>query len=110
MSEEKDRSEVIATWEDLQDVIGDFERGRVEKSIVYAAYTDYRLACHNAGEGYYRLVNILDENMTDIDFSYPHEKPEFEIHERGHWLTPHLLEQAAEGKRIQEEQERKNKK
>jgi hypothetical protein len=88
MSEEKDRSEVIATWHDLQEAIGDFERGRVDMSVVHAAYTDYRLACWNAGEGYYSLSNILHEDMPDIDFSYPNEKPDFEVDKRGKYVTP----------------------
>lgn len=94
-----ERDYVIATWDDLNDVISDYQRGRVVKAEVYAFYREYRTATVKAGEGCYKLANILNDDMPDISPTYPTEKPDFEIDERGYWITPHSLEQAEEAVR-----------
>lgn len=84
---DNDRTAVIAAWDDLNDVIADYQRGRLEKSSVYAVYRDYRNACANAGEGCYKLANILSDDMPNISYLYPSEKPDFEVDMRGYWVT-----------------------
>lgn len=87
---EIDRTEVIAAWDDLQDVIGDFQRGRVDESVLRAAHADYRAACVGAGEGWYALGNIANDDMPGIDFTYPSELPDYEKTDFGLYLTDYI--------------------
>ena len=87
---DNDRSEVIAAWDDLQDVISDFQRDRLEQSVLRAAHADYRGACVGAGEGWYALGNIADDDMPGIDPSYPSELPDHETTEYGLYITDYI--------------------
>jgi hypothetical protein len=89
---EIDRTEVIAAWDDLQDVIGDYQRGRLDDSVVRQAHADYRVACIAAGEGWYALGNIAHDDMPGIDFTYPSDIPLTVKTEWGLYLTDYMVE------------------
>jgi hypothetical protein len=70
------RQPIFDTWHDLNDVIGDFERGRVQLSSVEEAFKAYREACTAAGEPYFPITAIMSDKMLGIPWGYPTVKPE----------------------------------
>ncbi len=71
-----DKQKAIAdTWHDLNEVIGDFERGRVERSVVQEAFKAYSEACTSAGEPYFPLTVVMSDKMPGVPSGYPTVKP-----------------------------------
>lgn len=69
------REPIFDTWDTLNALIGDYERGRTEMSAVREAFTAYREACTAAGEPYFPILAIMSDKMPGIPFGYPSVKP-----------------------------------
>lgn len=89
MSDISPRTRIINTWETLNHAISDYERGRATYQEVRDAHREYRLACHTAGEPYFILEDIANDDMAHIPRDYPAVRPALPAH-AGAYDTPTL--------------------
>lgn len=65
------RQGVIDAFHDVQEVLGDYERGRTSMKAVKQVYNDYRVECHKLKEECFILADIIA--MDVIPIGYPVE-------------------------------------